>query len=218
MRKLEREIAKVRSYCSCDSGCAKCATKEIRLKKYAAANIPSFYWSMKFSEYTGHPIVKEKVSRVINDIDSFYDSGKSINLIGGLGTGKTSLSCSIAKVALVKGYSCHYTNMKDIANKLSVSSKDFSDYISHLQTRDFLIIDEVDGRWVLQSERSEKFFGSTIEHLLRSRYLEQLPTIVCSNSVNIGDIFGDDFKDSLSSLFSKYAETIIVAGKDKRRQ
>ena len=162
--------------------------------------------------------MSEKCVRFVNGKFYLNDSGMSLNLIGGLGTGKTSLSCSIAKAALVKGYSCHYTNMKDIANKLSVSSKDFSDYISFLQTRDFLIVDEVDGRWVLQSERSEKFFGSTIEHLLRSRYLEQLPTIVCSNSVDVGDIFGDDFKESLKSLFSKYAETVIVVGKDKRRQ
>lgn len=218
MEKLTREISKIKRNCKCSgSGCRTCNASEVRLKKYASANIPCFYWDLKFSNYVGHPIVKEKIKNIIQDIDSFYDDGKSLNMVGGLGTGKTSLACSIGKAALIKGFSCHYTNMKDIANKLSSSSHDFNQYIDFIKERDFLIIDEVDGRWILQSERSEKFFGSTIEHLLRSRYLNKLPTIVCSNSLNINSIFGEDFSSSLESLFSKYAEEITVIGKDKRR-
>jgi len=127
------------------------------------------------------------------------------------------LACVILKNAIVKDYSGHYTDMKTIANKLSFSASEFSEYMNKLQSVDFLVIDEVDGRWVLQSEKSERFFGSTMEFLLRNRYQNGLPTIICSNSPKLNMIFGEDFSESLDSLFSKYTKNIIVHGKDKRR-
>ena len=218
MKKLERKIKALRDSCSCDTGCSKCTTKSVRLKRYYAAEIPSCYWDISFSTFVGSEAVKKAVRKIINNIESFYDSGTSINFIGGLGTGKTSLACCILKNAIVRDFSGHYTDMKTIANKLSNSSGEFSEYIKTILDVDFLVIDEIDGRWVLQSERSEKFFGSTIEYLLRSRYQNGLPTIICSNSLEVSSTFGEDFDSSLKSLFSKYSKTIVVHGKDKRRQ
>ena len=217
MKKLERIILAEKNKCSCDEGCIKCATKITRLKRYARAEIPVCYWNLPFSTFTGNEVVKSAIRKVIKNIDSFYDSGTSINFIGGLGTGKTSLACVILKNAIVKDYSAHYTDMKTIANKLSFSASEFSEYMNRLMSVDFLVIDEVDGRWVLQSEKSERFFGSTMEFLLRNRYQNGLPTIICSNSPRLNMIFGEDFSESLDSLFSKYTKSIIVHGKDKRR-
>jgi DNA replication protein DnaC len=217
MRKLERMIKAERDNCSCDSGCRKCTVRATRLKRYCISEIPTCYWNLPFSTFTGNDRVKDSIRKVIKNIDAFYDRGMSINFVGGLGTGKTSLACSILKNAIVKDYSAHYTDMKTIANKLSFSSSEFAEYITKINEVDFLVIDEVDGRWVLQSEKSEKFFGSTIEYLLRTRYQNGLPTMICSNSTQLNEIFGEDFQDSLKSLFSKYSQTIVVHGKDKRR-
>jgi DNA replication protein DnaC len=217
MRKLARKIEAIRKSCACDSGCSKCTTKTTRLKRYYAAGIPSCYWDITFSTFEGSQGVKTAVKKIIKNIDDFYDSGLSINFIGGLGTGKTSLACCILKNAIVKDYSGHYTDMKSVANRLVDSSGEFQNYVSTLLEVDFLIIDEVDGRWMLQSERSEKFFGSTVEYILRTRYQNGLPTLICSNTVDVNTIFGEDFESSLKSLFSKYTKTLVVHGKDKRR-
>jgi len=84
----------------------------------------------------------------------------------------------------------------------------------------FLVIDEMDSRFLPKSQAAIDFISSSLEMVLRNRCQNLLPTIICTNEED-GDIskgFNDMFKMVFSSLRSQYIETFFVGGKDFRKQ
>jgi DNA replication protein DnaC len=184
---------------------------------YAEAGIPIDYWLLPFSNFSGDPNFKKAVSAIIENINNIYLSGESLGFVGNLGTGKTYAACCILKKAIVSGYDAKYVNMSDVVNGLISKSSDNQEYLSELMNIDFLVIDEFDKRWVFPSEKVEQLFGQTLEHILRSRFQNQMPTILCSNTNNIDDVLSDEFSRAFSSLRQKYMKVFIVAGRDFRK-
>ena len=216
INKIKRIEKNIKKDCGCN-GCRKCNLKISRIKKYFNSSIPSEYWNYSFKNFSGSPIIKNRVKLYLKDVDSMYDSGKSLFMVGTLGTGKTYSACCILKMALAKGYTAKYTNMVDIINNIiSNSSVNSGEYIESLINIDFLVIDELDSRWIFPSEKTEQIFGLYMEHILRSRFQNSMPTIMCSNTAKISDIFSGDFSKSFKSLVGHYADTIMVPGKDFR--
>ena len=219
-KKLDRYKAKVKRQCKtcAGNGCPKCTGKQNRIDKYASCNIPIEYWELSFKDFSGDQKFKKIISKYLANIDSFYDNGKSLMFSGGLGTGKTYTACCILKIAVVSGYTGQYTTMADIVANILSSDFDTSKYYKHLLSKDFLVIDEFDSRWIFPSEKSEQIFGSSLEYILRTRFQNNLPTILCSNNDNVDNIFGGYFARSFKSLRSKHIELHIVSGKDFRRK
>ena len=83
---------------------------------------------------------------------------------------------------------------------------------------DFLVIDEFDSRWIFPSERAEQMFGSSLEHILRMRFQNSTPTILCSNSPDIDTVLTGKFAKAFRSLRSKHLKVACVGGKDFRRR
>ena len=215
--KMNRISKKIRENCECESGCAKCNSKINRSIKYYKSDIPIDYWDKSFKNFNSNNILKNKIRPYISDIDGFYDDGKSILMVGTLGTGKTYMASSMLKMAITKGYSCKYINMVDIiSNIISNNSINSGEFIDSIINYDFLVIDEIDARWIFPSEKSEQIFGCYMEHILRSRFQNKMPTILCSNTLEISKIFSGDFSKSFKSLINHYVDTIVVAGKDYR--
>ena len=216
--KLERKQKKCIAECKhCGGkGCGKCQSKANRYQKYHDANIPTFFWDESISKFGGNKIFKNKIREVASDLDGMYDSGKSLILVGGLGTGKTYMSCCMLKLATIKGYSCWYSSMMEVVNKI-VSEKDNS-FISKIMNSDFLVLDEFDSRWIFPSENAERMFSSNMEYIIRNRFQNQLPTIICSNTSNVDSVLKDFYGEAFSSLKTKYAEVVYVAGGDLRRK
>ena len=104
-KKIERKKEQVKESCAACSGegCIRCEAKSARLDKYCSANIPVEYWSKSFKDFEGDPNFKKTIKQRIEDIDSLYDSGKSLIFAGNLGTGKTIVSMEIEKFP--KGWS-----------------------------------------------------------------------------------------------------------------
>ncbi len=213
---LKKNIREECSECMGD-GCVKCRKKISRITKYAVAGIPIDYWLLPFKNFSGDPNFKKAISSRIRNIDGLYAKGESLGFVGNLGTGKTYAACCLIKKAIVSGYEAKYVNMSDVVNGLVSKSSDNSQYLSELMNVDFLVIDEFDKRWVFPSEKSEQLFGQTLEHILRSRFQNQMPTILCSNTENIDDVLSDDFSRAFSSLRQQYMKIFIVAGRDFRK-
>jgi DNA replication protein DnaC len=217
-RKIKFIVEDTKKNCVClGSGCGRCGKKINRLLKYSQANIPIDYWPRPFKDFLGDPRFKEKISEKINNIDEVYRQGESMAFIGNFGTGKTYAACCILKKAIVSDYTALYTNMADIVSGLVSKSSDNHQYLEILINTDFLVVDEFDNRWVFPSEKAEQLFGQTLEHILRSRFQNKMPTILCSNTKNIDNVLTSDFSDAFSSLRHQHLEVIRVAGKDFRK-
>mgnify|MGYP001323778669 CR=1 FL=1 len=218
MIKIDRLRKKLNSSCGC-SGCRKCELKISRIKKYINAGIPAEYWNYSFKNFSGNKILKQKITEYLKDIGEMYDEGKSVLMVGTMGTGKTYSACCMLKIAIMNDFSGMYVNMVDIINNIISNNQiNSGEYIQRLLDIDFLVIDELDSRWIFPSEKTEQIFGSYMEYILRSRFQNHMPTIMCSNTQNIGDIFSGDFSKSFKSLTGHYVDTIVVAGKDFRKR
>jgi len=200
------------------ASCGECKAKAARIEKYAYSNIPVEYWEKSFKEFAGDVNFKNIISKKIQDIDKMYDDGKSLMFIGSLGTGKSYSASCILKRAVASGYSGLYVTMADVVANILSSEVDTSKYYKNLVGADFLVIDEFSSHWIFPSEKSEQLFGSSLEFVLRTRFQNQLPTILCSNDNDVDDIFGGFFAKSFRSLRNHHIELYVVGGIDYRRK
>ena len=81
---------------------------------------------------------------------------------------------------------------------------------------DFIVIDEVDRRF-FPSTASQELYGNHFENILRTRVQNKLPTILCTNSEDISQIFEGEFESSFASLRSQFIKVIKAGGKDARK-
>jgi len=215
--KLQREKLKIVTSCeSCSgAGCHECSLKCARAEKYAESGIPVSYWMKSFKDFAGDENFKRKMKPIVSDIDLFYDKGGSLMFVGSLGTGKSYMASAILKIAISKNYNCRYTTMADIIT--GITSHGNHDLIKEFLSTEFLVIDEFDSRWIFPSEKTERLFGLNLEHIVRSRFQNHLPTILCSNTEDVDSVLSGDFSKSFRSLRSKYLEVVYVGGKDFRR-
>lgn len=208
---------KIKSKCrDCEDGfvCTSCKATIARCKKYDYSGVPMDYWMLPFKDFKGDRNFRKRVSSYIEDINLMYENGSSLAFVGNFGTGKTYVACCILKLAIVNNYSGKYVNMSDIIDE---STKNNSKIFEKITNVDFLVIDEFCDRWVYPSEKAEQLFGQTMERILRQRFQNKMPTIICSNTTNLKDVLAGDFSRSIDSLFSKYMETMYVSGKDFRK-
>lgn len=219
-KKIERIKDSIREGCPLckGEGCIKCEAKRSRIDKYSAANIPVEYWDKSFKDFSGDPNFKSQILESIKNIDDFYDKGKSLIFAGNLGTGKTYTACCFLKLAIAKGYSSLYTTMADVVANMLSSKIDTSQYYDELIGKDLLVVDEFSSHWIFPSEKAEQLFGTSLEYVLRTRFQNQLPTILCSNDNDLDSIFGGFFAKSFKSLRSRHVDVYIVGGKDFRRK
>ena len=214
--KLERIRENIVKDCTNCSGksCSICLKKSSRTLLYAEANIPIEYWDRSFKDFQGDKRFKSAMKLYISDINNIYDSGISLGFIGTLGTGKTYMASCFLKIALINGFSASYHNMSDMIQ----DSMDDKDFFAKITSKDFIVIDEYDSRWVYPTERAELLFGQTMERILRHRFQNKMPTIICSNTAELDSVLAGDFSRSTKSLFSKFLKEYTVSGVDYRRR
>jgi DNA replication protein DnaC len=219
-KKIDLKKQEVIDKCKSCGGtsCGKCVAKSSRIEKYAYSNIPVEYWDRSFRDFSGDKNFKKIISKKIKNIDETYNEGKSLMFIGTLGTGKSYSASCILKRAIAAGYSGLYVTMADVVANILSSEIDTSKYYKNLVGVDFLVIDEFSSHWIFPSEKSEQLFGSSLEFVLRTRFQNQLPTILCSNDSDVDEIFGGFFGKSFRSLRNHHVELYVVGGIDYRRK
>lgn len=218
-KKIDAKKSLITKECKACKGesCSTCFAKKSRIDKYAYSNIPVEYWDKSFKDFSGDRNFKKAISEKIKNIDKTYEAGKSLMFIGTLGTGKSYSASCILKRAVAAGYTGLYVTMADVVASILSSEVDTSKYYKSLVGVDFLVIDEFSSHWIFPSEKSEQLFGSSIEFVLRTRFQNQLPTILCSNDSDVDEIFGGFFAKSFRSLRSHHVELFVVGGRDFRR-
>jgi DNA replication protein DnaC len=185
---------------------------------YARAGIPVEYLQRSWKDFDGDPNFKKLVrDTILSRIPDIYEQGQSYAFVGNLGIGKSYAACAILRLALVSDFKAKYETMSDIINTTLSHAVDSNLYLKELMEVDFLVIDEFDLRWVFPSEKAEKMFGSTLEHILRNRFQNKMPTILCSNTVEIDNVLSEDFSKAFESLRNQYIQLIYVSGKDYRK-
>ncbi len=218
--KLKRKKEEIVASCpKCGGlGCSLCSSKTLRVERYAYANIPVEYWDKSFKNFSGDSKFRDLIKSKLENIDKTYNEGKSFMFSGGLGTGKTYTASCLLKIAIASGYTGLYTTMADVVANMLSRELDTSKYYKELLSKDFLVIDEFSSHWIFPSEKSEQIFGTSLEYILRTRFQNQLPTILCTNDMDVDKIFGGFFARSFKSLRSHHVQLYVVGGKDYRRK
>lgn len=217
--KLNRTLEKIKKSCECGgAGCSTCFSKMGRVQRYAKAGVPIDYWLLAFKDFQGDKNFKNFIKEKLKDINAVYDEGRSMAFVGNLGVGKTFAACSILKLAIINDYTAQYTTMSYIINNILSSDISTASYLKALNELDFLVIDEFDERYVFPSEKTEILFGSNLEYILRTRFQNKLPTILCSNTEDIDTVLSSEFSNAFKSLRSRYMDLVYVSGKDFRKE
>jgi len=168
-------------------------------------------------DFRGAPALFAFYQDKVADIKGVYAKGTSFCIAGTHGCGKTTTLSNILKKATHKKFSSLYTTLTDIVSALTIAPSEakFSAR-GELMGTDFLVIDEVDGRHMGNSENAFDLFGRSLESVIRSRIQNKLPTFLCSNSPNPIETFAGSIKESLSSLMTKIP-LIPIIGPDVRK-
>lgn len=202
------------------SGCTSCHGYCAYIDRMAEADIPADYWRRSINNFHGDEQFGNYVKKFINNLPEEYANGSSLCFVGHPGTGKTFAACSILKHAILpsigdkNNFSAFYTTMVDAMAKLmSNSGHEFRSLVKYY---DFMVIDELDPRF-FPSQNSMELYGNHLENILRTRVQNKLPTIMCTNSEDVSQIFSGEFGRTFQSLVSQYVKVIRAGGKDARK-
>lgn len=193
------------------AGCNSCYGYCAFIDKMVDAEIPIDYWFREMNDFYGEENFKNEILNYLKNIHLEYRSGMTMCFVGERGRGKTMAACAILKKALLEKFSAFYITLSDLVS----NAIEKSEIRLPLKEYDFLTIDEVDSRF-FPTQMSMELYGNQLENVLRSRMQNRLPTIICSNASDIGQIFNGEFKKSFESLGSQFIKTIPVIGKDAR--
>jgi DNA replication protein DnaC len=184
------------------------------LVRFYEANIPVKYWNLDMNGFTGDPRLLKWYKESIEDIPSLYKNGSATCLQGSFGLGKTLTVTNILKQALLKGYSALYVTLGDILT--SVKSFDFYEGRKELLMTHFVVIDELDPRY-MATDAAADMHGRLLEDILRYRTSNKMPLFLCTNATDVEQAFSGSIKQAISSLLN-YVDMFPVLGKDYRKQ
>jgi DNA replication protein DnaC len=198
------------------NGCRNCANKVEHINKLASAGIPALYWNLSMQTFAGNEMLKKKIANYVNTIDDIYIAGKVLVFMGGMGTGKTFGGIEILKAATNKNYTILYTTFTEIIDMLLSKTENLI-FKNLLLATDYVMIDELDTRYMSSSERAREIYGANLEYIIRTRMQNGLPMIFCTNNSDL-DLFDGIFGEALGSLLSqKHVEITPVGGLDLRQ-
>lgn len=154
-------------------------------RRLGSAMIPPRFQGKTFETFVADEEKKAKVLRVCQDYaDNFnkhYNEGRSLLLLGNVGTGKTHLAAAIAdQVIKQTGSTALYRTVYGILQYVKGSFDRESEYnesdaFSAFIEPHLLIIDEVG------ATKTTEFEQQTLFNIINGRYEQQIPTIVISN-------------------------------------
>ncbi len=201
-----------------DGLCAKCALTVTLFNRYSESNIPLEYWNLKMErDFKGDKRILDKYNELVNDLQKSFTEGISICFSGSHGTGKTMTTTNIIKKAVSKGYVGLYSTFNDIITTLTQASNEEKFLAKkELSMVDFLVIDEVDSRFIA-SENMADLYARQLEYIVRTRRSNQLSTFLCTNSPHVMEAFSGPLKHSINSIITGYMQSFVVLGTDYRK-
>lgn len=186
------------------------------IQRYAQANIPVDYWFLDMYEFKGDKVLQKRYDEIVQDIPRSYKKGVRLCLAGKHGVGKTMVcACILKRVVETGQFGALYVNMTDIVNIMASPDAD-KKYSARRQllSVDFLVIDEFDSRFI-GTDNAADLFGRILEPTIRARVQNQLPLLLCTNTVKVEEAFNGPLRDSIRSLMYKIRR-VPVLGNDWR--
>lgn len=168
-------------------------------------------------ESTDKELLK-KVKKYVEQFEKMKEENIGLIIYGGVGTGKTYITCSIVNAIIEKYlYECKVMNFSQILNELQNGGFNLNrnEYIDSLTRKTLLVIDD------FGIERDTEYALEQIYNVINARYQKQKPTIITTNL---------DYKDlekevpynlMLSRIYSRIIEMGVplkITGKDRRKE
>lgn len=174
--------------------------------------------SLSYDYYEGEDLQKftKAVQICQNFVKSFYLDYRNLFFYGTVGTGKSFLSCCIAKELIDKGHLVIYFSAFQLFDTLSKStfdkdSKEAASGISNdIYDCDLLIIDD------LGTELTNSFVSSQLFSCLNNRHLRKKSTIITTN-LSLGEL-RDRYSDRIFSRITSNYDVCKLTGQDIRMQ
>lgn len=167
-------------------------------------------------ESTDQELLK-KVKRYVEKFQSMKERNLGLLIYGGVGTGKTYISCSIANAIIEKYlYECKVMNFSQILNELQKGGFDLdrNEYINHLTNKTLLVIDD------FGIERDTDYALEQVYNIINARYQKQKPIIITTN-LDYKEIEKAQDNIMLERIYSRILEICVplkVDGTDKRKE
>ena len=170
--------------------------------KMLHAGIPPRFVGMTLDGYQA-PLPKQqsvmrKVRGYSDEFPKTYKTGKSMMLLGGVGTGKTHLACAIVQRILLCGGSARYVTAMNAIRSIRETwgkgaEKSERDVVEAFAKLDLLVLDEVGQQQGTDNELV------LLYDIINARYDQQRPTIIVSNYgvAKVTDYLGERVIDRL---------------------
>jgi DNA replication protein DnaC len=174
--------------------------------------------SLSYDYYKGEDLEKFKGAVQIcqNFIKCFHKDYRNLYFYGTVGTGKSFLSCCVAKELMDQGSLVIYFSASQLFDALSKSTfdKDSKEAVSGISDDicdcDLLIIDD------LGTELTNAFVSSQLFSCLNNRHLRKKPTIINTN-LSLGEL-RERYSDRIFSRITSNYEICKLTGRDIRMQ
>ncbi len=171
---------------------------------------------LSYSYYEGEDLEKfQKAVQICqNFIKRFNSDYQNLFFYGTVGTGKSFLSCCVAKELMDKGYLVIYFSAAQLFDTLSKGTfeKDSKEAVSGIAEDiydcDLLIIDD------LGTELTNSFVSSQLFSCLNNRFLRKKSTIITTN-LSLSEL-RDRYSDRIFSRITSNYEVCKLTGKDIR--
>ena len=213
-----------RKSCQCDEERKRIQEERERQEKIAEIKKRCFiernqenYTFGNADESTDKELLK-KVKKYVEQFKKMKEENIGLIIYGGVGTGKTYITCSIVNAIIEKYlYECKVMNFSQILNELQNGGFNLNrnEYIDSLTRKTLLVIDD------FGIERDTEYALEQIYNVINARYQKQKPTIITTNL---------DYKDlekevpynlMLSRIYSRIIEMGVplkITGKDRRKE
>ena len=163
----------------------RAAAVERRLRAKAHSGVPVRFLGQGFDDYrlqAGEPQARavKLLRRYSDGFSQVRGEGICLQLLGGVGTGKTMLVCALAQAVIDAGFSARYVTAMNAVREIRESYRRDSqtterEAIKALTVPDLLVLDEVGQQYGTDGEQI------LLYDVINGRYEKQLPTVVVSN-------------------------------------
>lgn len=196
----------------------QCLKQKIAQSLYAGSGLQELVTTENFEHlsreyYSGEDLVnfEKNYQHALNFVNHFSSDYRNLYFYGTVGTGKSFLSCCIAKELMDRGYQVIYYSANQLFDKFASYRfrqdmiRDWEDTIFHC---DLLILDD------LATETPGDYVKSKLFSLLNDRYVAQLPTIISSN-VTLNEL-DEHYSERIFSRIISHYDLLKFTGPDIR--
>jgi DNA replication protein DnaC len=182
-------------------------------RHYLLANVPPDYWTLSDIEFVGDSEALKQAQDYLGKYDNYKAHGIGIEFYSTMqGTGKTMLSCIIAKELVKRGEHVYFIHFDEILRLYQMPYEQREELERKLRRVPVLILDEI-GRPVTDAQRA--FFATELESLIRHRTSGNGITIITTNMTP--GILDKEYPRT-ASLLAKATIEVAVSGDDIRKE